>query len=57
MKREVLLVLVIFWGALLLSSCAQKVPEKIQWASSLDEALKTAQDQDKHIIADFWSDG
>jgi hypothetical protein len=57
MKRKVLLVAVIFWGAILLSSCVQKVPEKIEWASSLDQASKTAHEQDKHIIAEFWSDG
>jgi hypothetical protein len=57
MKRKVLLVAVIFWGAILLSSCVQKVPEKIEWASSLDQALKTAQERDKYIIAEFWSDG
>lgn len=57
MKRKVLLAAVLFCGAILLSSCAKKVLEKIEWSSSLDDALKTAQEQDKHIIAEFWSDG
>lgn len=57
MKREALVIAVLFLGAILFGSCAQEVPEGIEWASSLDDALKTAQDQDKYIIADFWSDG
>jgi hypothetical protein len=57
MKRKVLLVAVTFLGAILLSSCVKKVPDKIEWASSLTDALKTAHEQDKHIIADFWSEG
>ena len=56
MKRIVLLAAVVFSGAILFSSCVQKVPEEIKWASSLDDALKTAQEQDRHIIAEFWSD-
>jgi thioredoxin-related protein len=56
MKRKVLLAAVLFWGAILLSSCVQRVPEGIEWASSLGNALKTAQEQDRHIIAEFWSD-
>jgi hypothetical protein len=57
MKRKVLLVVVLCWGAIFLSSCVKKPPEKIEWASSLEDALKTAQDQDKYIIAEFWMDG
>jgi len=57
MKREALVIAVLFLGAILFSSCTQEVPEGIEWASSLDDALKTAQDQGKYIIADFWSDG
>jgi thiol:disulfide interchange protein DsbD len=56
MKRKVLLAAVLFWGAILLSSCAKKVPEGIQWASSLEDALKSAQKEDRHIIADFYSE-
>jgi thioredoxin-related protein len=56
MKRKVLLAVVLFWGAILLSSCAKKVPEGIQWASSLEDALKSAQKEDRHIIADFYSE-
>jgi hypothetical protein len=57
MKGKVLLVAVLFWAAILLSSCAQKVPEGIEWSPSLTDALQTAQIQNKHIIAEFWSDG
>ena len=56
MKRKVLLAVVLFWGAILLSSCAKKAPEKIKWASSLEGALKSAQREDRHIIADFYSE-
>jgi len=57
MKREVFLAAVLLLGAILLTSCVQKVPEGIQFASSLDDALKTAPGQNKHIIVEFWSDG
>ncbi|MFQ6002694.1 MAG: hypothetical protein ACE5KJ_03015 [Candidatus Zixiibacteriota bacterium] len=57
MKREVLLAVVLFWGTILLGSCAEEAPEGIRWASSLSDALKTAQEQNRHIIAEFWSDG
>jgi hypothetical protein len=57
MKRKVLLAALMYLGAILFSSCVQKVPEGIKWASSLDDALKTAPGQNKHIIAEFWSDG
>ncbi len=49
-------VAILFWGAILLGSCAQKAPEGIEWASSLTDALQTAQQQDRHIIAEFWSE-
>jgi hypothetical protein len=57
MKREVWLAVVLFLGAMLLSSCAQKASEEIQFASSLDDALKTASVENRHVIAEFWSDG
>ena len=56
MKRKILLAVVLFWGAILLSSCAKKTPEKIKWASSLEDALKSAQNEDKYVIADFYSE-
>jgi len=56
MKKEVWLAAVLFLGAMLLSSCARKVSEEIQWASSLEEALRSAQDENRHIIADFYSE-
>jgi len=40
-----------------LNSCTKKVPVKIQWAASLENALKMASEKDKPIIADFWSEG
>ena len=57
MRRKALWGAILFLGALLLSSCVKKMPEKIEWSPSLEDALKIAQDQDKNIIADFWSDG
>ena len=57
MKRKVLLIVVLSLGAILFSSCVKKAPDQIEWASSLEDALKTAQDQDKYIIAEFWMDG
>lgn len=56
MKRKVLLIVVLSLGAILFSFCVKKAPDKIEWASSLEDALKTAQDQDKYIIAEFWMD-
>ena len=57
MKREVCLAAVLFLGAVLLSGCAKKAPEGIGFASSLEDALKTASVENRHIIAEFWSDG
>ncbi len=56
MRKEVWLAAVLFWAVVLFASCAEKAPEGIQWAASLDEALRTAQEQEKHVIADFWSE-
>ena len=39
------------------SSCGQKVPTQIKWASSLDEALHLGATDDRPIVAEFWSDG
>jgi hypothetical protein len=57
MEKKVLLAVVLFWVAILLSFCAKEVPQEITWTSSLGDALTTAQEQNKHIIAEFWSDG
>jgi hypothetical protein len=57
MKSKVLFGVVLCLGAILLISCVKKVPEKIEWAPSLADALKIAQEQDRYIIAEFWSDG
>ena len=57
MRREVWLAAVLLLTGVLLSSCAEKAPEGIQFASSLEDALKTASVENKHIIAEFWSDG
>jgi hypothetical protein len=57
MRTKALWVATLFLGTLLLSSCVKKMPEKIEWAPSLEDALNIAQDQDKHILAEFWSDG
>ncbi len=57
MKNKAGLAALLFLGAMLLSSCAKKAPEGIQFASSLEDALEIAPAQNKHIIAEFWSDG
>jgi hypothetical protein len=57
MRSKVLSLAVFLCGVLLFSSCVQKMPEKIEWAFSLDDALETAPEQNKHIIAEFWSEG
>lgn len=46
-----------FVGLLILFSCTQKLPQKIEWAASIEDALKIASEKDKHIIAEFWMDG
>ncbi len=49
--------LVMFVGLILWSSCGQKAPTQIQWASSLDDALQTASTENHPVVAEFWSDG
>jgi hypothetical protein len=46
-----------FLGLVILFSCTQKLPQKIEWAVSLEDALKIASEKDKPIIAEFWMDG
>jgi tetratricopeptide (TPR) repeat protein len=49
--------LIMSLGLVILNSCAKQAPPEIKWASSLDEALTTASEKNKPLIADFWSDG
>lgn len=57
MKKIILAGVVLILGFVILNSCAKKAPVKIQWAASLENALKMASAKDKPIIADFWSEG
>jgi len=50
-------VLVMVAGLVIWSSCGQKAPTEIKWASSLDEAFQLASKESHPIIAEFWSDG
>ncbi len=57
MKKIILAGVVLILGFVILNSCTRKAPVKIEWAASLQDALKIASEKDKPIIADFWSDG
>jgi thioredoxin-related protein len=48
--------MVLFLGLVVLSSCVKQAPPEIKWASSLEDAFKTASEKDQPIIAEFWSD-
>ena len=57
MRHAIGLGLVLLLGMAILVSCSKKAPNKIEWAVSLEDALKIASEKDKPIIAEFWSDG
>jgi hypothetical protein len=57
MKHAVVTGIVLFLGLLFLSFCAKEAPQQIEWASSLDEAVQLAAEQNRPLIAVFWSDG
>jgi hypothetical protein len=57
MKKIILGGMILLLVFAVLNSCTKKVPIKIQWAVSLEDALKIALEKDKPIIAEFWSDG
>ena len=57
MKTTIRAGMILLLGLLILSFCAKKAPNKIEWAISLEDALKIASEKDKPIIAEFWSDG
>ncbi len=57
MRHAVVTGMVVFLGLLFLSFCAKEAPEQIEWASSLDEAIQLAAEQNQPLIAEFWSDG
>ncbi len=48
---------VVLLGLLILSSCGEKAPTEINWASSLEEALQLAPEKNQFIVAEFWRDG
>jgi len=57
MRHAIGVGLVLLLGMAILVSCSKKAPNKIEWAVSLEDALKIASEKDKPIIAEFWSDG
>lgn len=48
--------IVFFLGLVIFGSCAQQTPTEIKWASSLEEALQLASENNQPIIAEFWSE-
>ncbi|MGB8656227.1 MAG: hypothetical protein WCE90_00390 [Candidatus Zixiibacteriota bacterium] len=46
-------------GITAMISCSRTAPaaREIKWSSSLDEALKTASQKNRPLIAEFWSAG
>lgn len=48
---------VVLLGLLILSSCGEKAPTEINWASSLEEASQLAPEKNQFIVAEFWRDG
>jgi thioredoxin-related protein len=56
MKQVVCRGIVLLLGLVILNSCAQKTPNEIKWASSLEDAFKIASEKDQPIIAEFWSE-
>jgi ABC-type Na+ efflux pump permease subunit len=57
MKKILPVIAVLLLGFVVWSSCTKKVPTKIEWAASLEDALKMAAEKNTPIIADFWSEG
>ncbi len=42
--------------ALVLSSCVKKIPEKIEWNTSLEEGFKLAKEAKKKLLLDFYKE-
>jgi ABC-type Na+ efflux pump permease subunit len=57
MKKILPVIAVLLLGLVVWSTCAKKAPTKIEWAASLEDALKMAVEKNTPIIADFWSEG
>ena len=57
MRKMLPVIAVLFLGLAVWSTCAKKMPTQIEWAASLDDALKTAAEKNEPIIAEFWSEG
>lgn len=57
MKSAISVWLVVLLGLMILFSCTKKAPQKIEWAVSLENALKIASEKNQNVIAEFWSDG
>jgi ABC-type Na+ efflux pump permease subunit len=57
MKKILPVIAVLLLGLVVWSTCAKKAPTKIEWAVSLEDALKMAAEKNTPVIADFWSEG
>ncbi len=57
MRHKAQMGLVLSLGLVIFICCAQQAPPGIEWASSLEDAIQMAAEQDQPIIAEFWSDG
>jgi ABC-type Na+ efflux pump permease subunit len=57
MKKMLPVIAVLLLGLVVWSTCTKKMPVKIEWAASLDDALKTAGEKNEPVVAEFWSEG
>jgi hypothetical protein len=57
MKKILPVIAVMILGLVIWSNCAKKVLTQIEWAASLDDALKTAGEKNEPVVAEFWSEG
>jgi ABC-type Na+ efflux pump permease subunit len=57
MKKILPVIAVLLLGLVAWSTCTKKMPVKIEWAASLDDALKVAGEKNQPVVAEFWSEG
>lgn len=57
MKKMLPVIAVLLLGLVVWSTCAKKAPTKIEWAASLEDALKVAPGKNEPVVAEFWSEG
>ncbi|KPL04017.1 MAG: hypothetical protein AMJ90_02250 [candidate division Zixibacteria bacterium SM23_73_2] len=54
MLRKINLFFVFAFFPLVLFSCVKKIPEKIEWQTSLDQGLELAEKQNRKLLVDFF---